>query len=76
MTCNEEIHAPSLLLIFTNKCLDWLCMLIMVKTKLMAGFIFLLDKSFSSLLKFYTICIVHGNHEKLVSNASDRNTAK
>ena len=67
-------------LIFTNKCSDWLCMyahsLIMVKIKLMAGYIFLLDKRFSSHLKFCTIFIVHGFEEKFASNASDRNPAK
>ena len=38
----------------------WVHSLIMVKIKLMTEYIFPLDKSFSSLLKFYTICIVHG----------------
>ena len=63
VSCNEETHAPSFLLIFTNTCSEWLCMcahsLIREKIKFMAGYMFLLDKSFSSLLKFCTICIVH-----------------
>ena len=67
-------------LVFTNKCSDWLCMyahsLIMVKIELMAGYIFLLDKRFSSLLTLCTIFIVHGFKEKFVSNASDRNPTK
>ena len=61
--CNEETRAVSFVDL-TNKCSVWLCMcahsLIIVKIKLMAGYIFLLNKSFSSHLKFCTICIVHG----------------
>ena len=57
-------HTHRLYCCFLSLLIFLLCMcahsLIMVKIKVMAGYIFLLGKSFTSLLKFCTICIVHG----------------